>query len=338
MKHKKIVQQEADPKVLLFRHEAKRSIRSYLDGQGFVEIDTPYLLDANTPDPYIDPLWVKRVHGSDLQLHTSPEIWLKKALALGLPKIYHMGRVFRDDPPSNTHNIEFTMLEWYRASATLDDLIKDCEQIFQMTHTAGKDCVEMRPLQNLRFIHTTIEELFWEYARIELSFVLNQINEGSLNALQDLLEQEKGDHLPRDASFCDAFFHVMLKYVEPNLPKDNPVVIKKWPVQLAALAAPNAHDPNYCDRFEIYLGGIEIANAYQECNDPDVLRSRFVKENCDRQKLNKPVFTIDEDFLECVAQMQPSAGIALGFDRLLLALSGFVTIKKIIFGCHDHEN
>lgn len=337
MNTKKILGKEAaDPKVLVFRHEAKKSIRSYFDNQGFVEIDTPYLLDANTPDPNIDPLWVKRLHGPDLQLHTSPEIWLKKALALGLPKIYQMGKVFRDDPPSNTHNIEFTMLEWYRASATLEDLIGDCEKIFPIAYLAGKDRVEMRSPKKLRFIHTDVDTLFWEYAGIQLSFVLNQIKNGSVNALQDLLEREKGDHLPREASFGDAFFHVMLKYVEPNLPMDNPVVIKKWPAQLAALAAPNAHDPNYCDRFEIYLSGVEIANAYQECTDPNILRSRFIRENCDRQKLNKPIFTIDEEFLESIAKMPPSAGIAVGFDRLLLALSGFKTIKKVIFGCRDH--
>ncbi|HXW52600.1 MAG TPA: amino acid--tRNA ligase-related protein, partial [Myxococcota bacterium] len=118
--------------ILWFRHHIKRAIRSMLDGQGFIEIDTPYLLNANTPDPFIDPVFatLTNTNNAERQLHTSPEIWLKRCIPLGFDKIYHLARVFRDDPPSTCHSTEFTMLEWYRVHAKLDDLLEDCEEIF----------------------------------------------------------------------------------------------------------------------------------------------------------------------------------------------------------------
>jgi elongation factor P--(R)-beta-lysine ligase len=322
--------------MLKFRHEAKKAVRNFMDKQGFIELDTPYILDANTPDPYIDPLYVQKMSGEVLQLHTSPEIYLKQGLSLGLDKIYHLARVFRDDPPTDHHSIEFTMLEWYRTNADLFDLITDCSNLFLITHDIAKIAGLVRPDLELSIIHTDVDSLFWEYAKIDLPYLLDRISGGADDLLQTELVQKKGEHLPDNASFCDAFFHIMLKYVEPNLPKNNPTVISRWPVQLAALAAPCQDDRNYCDRFEIYWGGLEIANAYQECVDPDVLRSRFIKENCDRQKLNKPIFTIDENFLTSMAKTPKTAGIALGFDRLLLAVTNAQKISQVIFGFRAH--
>lgn len=320
--------------MLKFRHHSKRAIRDLLDHDGFIEIDPPYLLDANTPDPYIDPLRVQRNHGAELQLHTSPEIWLKKALTLGLDRIYHLGRVFRDDPPTGHHSIEFTMLEWYRAHQDLSALVTDCQKMFQIVYAMAEEAGLVRSVADLSFVHKDVASLFEEYAQIDLTYLLERIAHGEADLLR-LELQRNGDHLPKDASFCDAFFHVMLKYVEPNLPKEKAVVISRWPVQLAALAAPCPDNPNLCARFEIYFQGLEIANAYQECTDPEVLRGRFIKENYDRQKLHKPIFSIDEDFLSSVAKMPQTAGIALGFDRLLMSLTSANKISQVIFGFRD---
>lgn len=318
------------------RHLTKKSIRNFLDQDGFIELDPPYLIKTNTPDPNIDPLKVVRLKGSTLQLHTSPEIWLKHGLALGLDKLYHFGRAFRDDPPGAYHSLEFTMLEWYRAESNLDDLIMDCVQIFAMTRKAAKSVGLHNDSGDLDFIKTDIDTVFWEYANLNLSLILDRIRDGAPDPLQRELRDKKGEFLPHDASFCDAFFHVMLKYVEPNLPKNQPVVIAKWPEQLAALAAPNTENPNYCDRFEIYFGGLEIANAYQECNDPDIIRTRFQKENCDRLRQGKPEFPIDDEFLASLKRIPKTAGIALGFDRLCLATTNATKISEVILGFIDH--
>jgi lysyl-tRNA synthetase class 2 len=225
-----------DPNILRFRHEAKKSIRKFLDDHGFLEIDTPYLLLSNTPDPFIDPINAEsHIRKLQFQLHTSPEIWLKKVLSQGLDRIYHMGRVFRDDPKSPTHSLEFTMLEWYRAHEKLSDLIKDCQEIISLTFKAAREAqiIDQQPPE---FIITDLDQLFFDQAKLDLSEILEETSKNSATYFQDLLKS-RGEHLPQGATFCDAFFHIMVKYIEPNLPYDHPVVITRWPLQLAALAA-----------------------------------------------------------------------------------------------------
>ncbi len=318
--------------VLKFRHCARKAIRSIFDDQGFIELETPYLLNANTPDPNIDPIFATMgMNGQRLQLHTSPEIWLKKGLGRGLENIYQMARVFRDDPLGSHHNREFSMLEWYRRGADLRDLISDCEQIFRSTEMIARD-LELAPdSSSADFEMTDVSHLFAEIAGIDLPSLLRAIGAGDENALQRVLAQ-KNEYLPDHASFCDAFFHVMLKYIEPNLPYNTPVVISRWPLQLAALASPCQDDPNFCDRFEIYYRGMEIANAYQECADENILRERFTADNRVRAAMGKEVFPIDEDFLISLNGLPATAGIALGIDRLFLAVLGKTHLAEVIFG------
>src|SRR5579871_964999 len=318
--------------VLCFRHLAKQAIRKLFDDDGFIEIDTPFLITANTPDPFIDPFFVLEKHGGlgQRQLHTSPEIWLKRSLSLGLEKIYHMARVFRDDPPSDHHSAEFTMLEWYRVNTRLVDMLTDCEAIFNLSAKIAQKQGQMEPGPDLTILKTDVSFLFKKFARIDLEHELHRIAQGDHLSLNRALAERRTEHLPQDASFADAFFHIMLKYVEPNLPKNQPVAIFGWPVQLAALAAPSEQNPLLCDRFEIYFQGLEIANAYQECTQADVLRGRFVSENLERAALSKPVFPIDEDLLVGVSKMPETAGIALGLDRLFMALLSKKQISQII--------
>lgn len=322
--------------VLKFRHHARARIRSLLDREGFIEVETPYLLNANTPDPFIDPIFAVSAGLGDrvLQLHTSPEIWLKKALSLGLEKIYEMGRVFRDDPLGVAHSREFSMLEWYRVGATLDDLINDTKAIFAATTSVARSLGLLQSGNDPDFARCDLEDLFRDLANIDLPTILQRIERGNSDDLQRILTN-RGDHLPRTATFEDAFFHVMLKYIEPQLPYETPTVIARWPLQLAALAKRCDHNPHFCERFEIYYRGLEIANAYQECVDGEVLRARFVDDNAERKKLGKPIFSIDEDFLHCMKDLPLTAGIALGIDRLFLAVLGKTVIADLIFGFGD---
>lgn len=326
-----------DLAILRFRHLARAAIRAYLDEQGFIELETPYLLSANTPDPFIDPIFAMSALLGDrgLQLHTSPEIWLKKGLALGLNKIYQMARVFRDDPLDRSHHREFAMLEWYRVNATLDDLVHDVEAIFRETIGIANDLNLVSSNTVPAFLQTDLQTLFLTHAQIDLSATLREIESGDVNVLQRLLAL-RGEHLPQNASFEDGFFHIMLKYVEPNLPPETPVVISRWPHQLAALARPCPDNPLFSDRFEIYFRGLEIANAYQESADADLLRKRFNADNEERKLLKKPVFSIDEDFLNCMKDLPITAGIALGIDRLFQAVLGKAEIADLIFGFGDH--
>lgn len=320
--------------MFLLRHNAKETIRVFFNTEGFIEVDPPYLLDANTPDPYIDPLTVINLKQKTWQLHTSPEIWLKRSMSYGLERIYHMGRVFRDDISSPWHSVEFTMIEWYRSYAVLDDLVKDLRHILLKIHKEAKNLDLLPKKYDLDFIHTDVASLFRDHLDLDLPSILYDIDNGRHDALQQAL-LSLGEYLPDHPSFYDAFSHCMTKYIEPNLPHC-PVIISRWPKQMAALAASCDDDPHFCDRFELYFGGIEIANAYRECCDPQVLRSRFQKENSLRIKMGKSPFIIDEDFLLAIAQMPQPCGIALGFDRLLQAVTLKKSIREIIFGYHEN--
>lgn len=331
---------EPSIEVLKFRHQAKRSILSFFDAQGFLEIDTPYLLSSNTPDPFIDPIMaIAQGAGRKtiLQLHTSPEIWLKKVMGMGLERIFHMARVFRDDPPGRYHNREFIMLEWYRAHQKLPDLLNDCREILGRAQKAAEEAGIVEGQKIPDFIETDLDHLFRDLAGLDLSDALEKISKGKATHLQECLST-RGDLLPRRASFSDAFFHVMIKYIEPNLPFHSPVVISRWPIQLAALAAPCHDDPRYCDRFEIYYRGVELANAYQECTDQQILRSRFIAENVERSALGKPKFAIDESFLASIDHMPSSAGIAMGIDRLLMTVAKKSDLSQIILGQAEAKN
>jgi lysyl-tRNA synthetase class 2 len=307
-----------DLEILKYRHKFLRSLREYFYNQDFLEVETPYLIAANTPDPHIDPVFARVLHPKkqELQLHTSPEIWLKKALALGASRIFEIAHVFRDDPPGPAHAKEFTMLEWYRTHADLNDMIADCQKIFKL---AQDDHRQNLPLV---FEQRTVSELFKHYAQIDLDHVLERIALGNYLELNNKLA-ERGDLLYENSDFVDAFFLVMIKYVEPQLPADTPIIVSRWPVQLAALADACEDNDRFCDRFEIYYQGLEIANAYQECCDPKVLLERFDRENTQRKALKKPVFSIDNEFLNSLKDQPKTAGIALGIDRLIMA-----TLKK----------
>lgn len=315
---------------ILYKFECLKKLRNFFNHQGFIEVSTPYIIKANAPDPFIDPVKISSQQKKNgYQLHTSPELWLKKSLSLGFDKVYELCRVFRDDPEGVHHLIEFDMAEWYRCHASLDDLMDDCKSLVHLFITAFNE-IHKQSLPMPVFERRTLKELFSTLADLDLDEILanNALDE---NYFVSLLSK-KGEHLPKNAEFEDAFFHVMVKYIEPNLNHESVTFIEQWPLQLAALSAPCNNNQAYCDRFEMYFQGLEIANAYRECNDEKILRDRFIKENQKRAMLNKQEFPLDEVFLSTVSTLPPMSGIALGVDRLLMAVAKEKNIRNIVFG------
>lgn len=317
-------------KYLLYRYEAKKRILEFFNREEFLGIDPPSLIKANAPDPYIDPLLVRSVaNNKDLQLHTSPEFFLKRAVALGFPKVYALCRVYRDDPVGLSHGLEFTMLEWYRSQESLDSLITDCDRLFEIAQTQaqkifGNNIKEIPKIQKKSLIDT-----FYELLGIDLIKIQEDTFSGHENALSEILKS-KNEYLRPWASFQDAFFHCLVKYIEPALPKGIPTALTHWPIQLAALSRPSIDNAHFCDRFEVYYHGLEIANAYGECNNREEIRTRFLKENNERSLIGKPQFDLDEDFLKDLEKIPQLVGIALGFERLLMAVSQEPNIKDFI--------
>lgn len=317
---------------ILYQDQAYYQIRSYFKTQGFVEIFAPSLILANTPDPYIDPLIVKSNNPAykNWQLHTSPELWLKKSLSEDLSKVFYLGRVFRDDISTNHHLLEFTMLEWYRSLVSLDTLIEDCKSLFLEVAKAWQQSTGLVAQMPKKYVIVSLWDLFKKHANLDLDNILDATKKDEFY-LSNLLK-ESGELLVENALFTDAFFHIMIKYIEPNLNPNHATIIERWPLKLAALSAPCIDDPRYCQRFEIYYKGLEIANAYEECNDAKILKKRFTADNKLRKSLKKSVFMPDEEFFNKLPLLPQTCGIALGVDRLMMTLANSSHIKEVFFG------
>ena len=305
------------------RHEALAALRRFFAARDFVEVDTPILVPGPGLEPHIDPLAV-RVRASmegeaeTRWLITSPELALKRVLALGVPCVLQLCHVFRDGERTARHLPEFMLLEWYRAGAVLDDLVTDCEGLF--------DAVGLRVPRP--YTRTSVAALWTEHAGIDLRAALVQMADGDTDALPRVV-RAAGHHLRPAADFEDAFFHVMTEVIEPRIGRERPVVVSRWPRQMAVLARLCSDDPLFAERFEIYAGGLELANAFLELTDPIEQRARFVDDNTARARLGKPVLPLDEEFLAALAHMPSAAGIAVGVDRLLMLCFGASSIDDV---------
>ncbi len=307
------------------RDAATRAIRAWFADAGFVEVETPMLVVGGGLEPHIDPLVVSLRLWPDAEvehryLHTSPELALKRVLSFGAGRIYQLARVFRDGERTARHLPEFTLLEWYRTGADLAQLADDCVALFRaMARALSVQCDWAWADAETR----TVSSLFAD-AGFDLDAGL--VDEG-----RGLVDQVRaaGVALRPQADFEDAFFAVMEKHVEPALPEDRAVVVTRWPAAMAALARLCDDDARYAERFEIYARGLELANAFDELTDPAEQRARFERDNAHRVRLGKAPLRIDETFLRDLAHMPPAVGVAVGVDRVLMALLGAATIDEV---------
>jgi len=288
---------------LQLRAKATSAIRSFFDSKGYLEVETPLLVAKPGMEPFLDPFRteVKDPRGNkfDGYLITSPEFAMKRMLVAGFPKIYQLGKCFRNSENfGGLHNPEFTMLEWYRAGANYNDLMDELEEmVLSVATSIGKNIPA-------HWERMSVAEAFKKYA---------------MRNVTDLADNE------------EEFHHVFLNDIEPNLGQGSPTILYDYPVQMAALSKVNEDDPSLAERFELYMNGIEIANAFTELTDPTEQRRRFEEERKLRNKIGKHDHGLDEDFLAALEEGMPeSAGIALGADRLLMALLGEKDIRNVI--------
>lgn len=317
---------------LRFRHDAMRALRSFFDARGFYEVETSQLVIAPTTEPHIDPLEVPVALGPEVApvpryLRTSPELALKRMIAGGATEVYEIGKVFRDKESGPFHLPEFVMLEWYRAKAGLEDIIDDLAALLvHMTNAMvgrpvlfAPDGTEVDVDGTLQ--RASVSELFWRHAQLDLPTALDEMAAGDAQALVRRV-RARGYALREGANFEDAFFHVMVSVIEPAIAQGPPLVVERWPKQMAVLARLCDDDPRFAGRFELYAGGLELANAFDELTDPIEQRARFEADNAEREQMGKPRLPLDEEFLRVLAAMPPTAGIALGVDRFFLMLRG----------------
>lgn len=287
---------------LAARASIVRQTRDFFHTEGYLEIDTPLLIPAPAPESHIDA-----IRAGELYLHTSPELCMKRLLAAGYHKIFQISRCWRSGERGSRHLPEFTMLEWYRAHGDYTELMTDCVQLIrQVAASCGIGSVITYQGQSVDlggdWQRITVREAFLRYARMTME-----------RALQE-----------------DMFDELMTSAIEPNLGGQTPVFLCDYPAERGALARLKREDRSVAERFELYIAGIELANAFSELTDANEQRLRFQDEAACRARRGQSPYPMPEPFLAELDNMPPSAGIALGMDRLIMLLTGAETIDEVV--------
>ena len=299
-------------------------IRQFFVQRQVLEVQTPLLSQAGNTDTFLQSVAAKVTYQDrpkTYYLHTSPEFALKRLLASWQVPIYQICPVFRDNEIGARHNIEFTMLEWYQPNYSLDNM-----------------ATELGELLAVLYGHPIVMN-HYRYVDAFLDFVGIHPLTASLTALQavaedhDLLGFDFGHVTDSEANRRQSWLDLLFSHVvEPNLGYDLPTLIIEYPPATAALAK-TALDKNgneIAKRFELYIKGVEIANAYDELADGQALRARFEQDNLLRCRHNLPQMPIDEHLLAASSELIPCSGIAVGIDRLLMVIAGANRLEEVI--------
>ena len=296
-------------RMLVTRGRIIEAVRSFLSEQGFLEVQTPLMIHAPAPEPFIEAFPVPQGKGRpDMYLIPSPELNLKRLLAEGLDRIFQLGPVFRQHEQGLHHLPEFTMLEWYRAGMDYHALLSDCEAImgtaaqavgcknYSVTYKGQK--IDITP----PFPRNTIEEVFERYA----------------------------GWTPGPEPDLDRFHEDMVTKIEPKLSADRPVFLMDYPASCASLARLKPSDPKVAERVELYAGGLEIANGFSELTDMEEQDARFRKESMKCREQGNRAYPWPEKFLSSLSRLPECTGMALGVDRLVMLLTDASDIREVV--------
>ena len=294
------------------------AVRHWFESEGFLEVETPARVRSPGQEVHLDAIATE-----DRWLITSPEYAMKRLCAAGFERIVSIGKCWRAGERGPHHEPEFTMIEWYRADAPLARLAYDCEALLRVARGAVADGASEASRIDTAASRTTVCALLQTHAGIALD------GDESAAALADKA-RAAGIAVAEDDAWDDIFFRIWLDRVEPALAAAGPTFVFDWPAPLGALARRRADDPRFVERFELYAGGIELANAFGELTDPVEQRARFEAETVRRLALGKAVYPIDEALLVALPGMPATAGIALGFDRLMMVVLGAPSIRDVL--------
>ncbi len=275
-----------------------QTIRAFFIARGYLEVETPHRIPGNAPEGYIDA-----VPAGDWFLHTSPELCMKRLLAAGYEQLFQLARCWRQGERGRRHLPEYTMLEWYRTGVDYTALMTECEDLLTALVPSGKltyggETIDLTP----PWERLTVAEAFARY--------------GSLSM---------------EAALAEGRFDEIVAFeIEPRLGQTKPTFLTEYPASLAALAREKPGDPAVAERFELYIAGTELANAFSELTNPLEQRERFEREEAQRRAAGKTPYPTPEKFLRELATMPAAAGIALGVDRLVMLLTGADTIDEVV--------
>jgi elongation factor P--(R)-beta-lysine ligase len=289
-------------KALETRARLFQSIRDFFISRDYLEVETPIRIPAPAPESHIDA-----IPSTTWFLQTSPELCMKRMLAAGYPKIFQICKCFREKERGDLHLPEFTLLEWYRSGIDYRELMSECEEFFLhiVRELTGNEAIIYGSRQidfSRPWERITVREAFQKYAGWSAEKAIEK----------------------------SCFDQIMVRDIEPNLGGTKPVFLLDYPVSLGALARPGKDDSTVAERFEIYMGGMEMANGFSELTDVYEQEARFAKEREARRIAGKTVYPWPEKFLDALQAMPESAGIAVGMDRLVMIFSGAATIDDVV--------
>jgi elongation factor P--(R)-beta-lysine ligase len=285
-------------KALMERGAIFGRVREFFQQKGYLEVETPFRIPAPAPEAQIDA-----IASAGWFLQTSPELCMKRMLAAGYERIFQICRCWRDGERGARHLSEFTMLEWYRAGADYLSLMDETQAL--VAAAAGSPRIRYRGLDielALPWERITVAEAFERFAGSTVSEALSS----------------------------GLFDELMVERIEPRLGLTRPTFLYDYPASLAALSRLKKDDPSVSERFELYIGGLEIANAFSELIDPIEQRVRFQAGSAERAAQGKDVYPVAEKFLAALEGMPESAGIALGLDRLVMVLLDAECIDEVV--------
>lgn len=306
--------------VLEARKRMNDTVRRFFDGRGFLEVETPIAVVSPGLEPHLFAFGTHEI-GPDgaetpLWLHTSPEYAMKRLLGRGLGHIYQLARVFRNGERSRTHTPEFTMLEWYRAPGAITEIMDDLEGLVAAIAEAVGG-----PWRPRLFERLSVSEAF---VRAGLG---DPLAHPEVEAFRAALP---GVRTTADDTWDDLFHRAFFERVEPTFASDRGTLVYGYPARMAALARLDRADPRRAERFELYVGGLELANAFGELTDPVEQRARFLADQAERRALGREVYPIDEGLLADLGAIGEAAGIALGVDRVLMLCLGLRSIQDTV--------
>jgi lysyl-tRNA synthetase class 2 len=284
------------------RSEILHATRTFFVGQGYLEVETPHRIPAPAPESHIDA-----VASGMWFLHTSPELCMKRMLASGYEKIFQICHCWRDKERGSQHIPEFTVLEWYRTDCDYRSLMEESQVLIRTVAAAiGLE-----------------KKIFFRDQEIDLTGPWERIS--VKEAFKHYAQTSAAEALERQL-----FDEIMVKDIEPNLGIGKPTFIYDYPAERGSLARLREDDPSVVERFELYIGGLELANGFSELIDVEEQRKRFNEENQTRRLVAKSAYPMPEKFLRELKDMPPSAGIAMGIDRLVMVFLNAQSIDEVV--------
>ncbi len=308
------------------RGKLTADVRAFFRDRGYTEVETPHAVAAPGEEVHLRAFRTIREHPDGrrepLWLHTSPEFAMKRLLVAGAGPIFQLARVWRNGEGSDLHAPEFTMLEWYRPGASMSALMDETEALLRAVLPAVVTCRGVTT-DLARFERLSVAEAFARYTGADVLATADDA---------PALAAAAGVRLRAGETWEDLFFRLLLAAVEPRIGRDRPTFLTRWPVAQAALARRDPDDPRVGERFELFVCGIELANAFVELTDAVEQRARFAADRARRHAMHGPDWPLDEDFLAALAHGMPEAGgIAMGFDRLAMIASGAARIEQVLW-------